>query len=91
MTDKIKYDMPSFEGLFPVEYPDILEKFMETVDQVGGHVVLAEDGADINGLIRSIYPHHPWLISRRQAILMMWMMHQSCTALIWVLSKERSL
>ena len=56
MTDKIKYDMPSFEGLFPVEYPDRLEKFMETVDQVGGHVVLAEDGADINGLIRSIYP-----------------------------------
>lgn len=56
MTDKIKYDMPSFEGLFPVEYPDRLAKFMETVGQVGGHVVLAEDGADINGLMRSIYP-----------------------------------
>ena len=47
MTDKIKYDMPSFEGLFPVEYPDRLAKFMETVGQVGGRVVLAEDGADI--------------------------------------------
>ena len=57
MTDKIKYDMPSFEGLFPVEYPDRLEKFMETVDQVGGHVVLAEDisGCICHSIILALY------------------------------------
>ena len=35
---------------------DKLQKFVEMVEFVGGHAVVAEDGADMNALVRSLYP-----------------------------------
>ena len=49
-------DMPDLTSMNPVQYPDRLEKFMETVVQVGGHVVLLDEGADISAKLRELYP-----------------------------------
>ena len=50
------FDMPSFDALTPVAYDDKVQKFMETLEAVGGHAVLSEEGTDIDALVRSIYP-----------------------------------
>ena len=50
------FDMPSFDALTPVAYDDKVRKFMETLEAVGGHAVLSEEGTDIDALVRSIYP-----------------------------------
>ena len=50
------FDMPSFDALTPVAYDDKVQKFMETLEAVGGHAVLSEEGTDIDVLVRSIYP-----------------------------------
>lgn len=49
-------DMPDLTTINPVEYQDRIEKFMRTVEQVGGHAVLLDDGADVNAELRNIYP-----------------------------------
>ena len=35
---------------------DKLQKFIDTVEVVGGHAVLLEEGTDINSLIHTLYP-----------------------------------
>ena len=50
------FDMPAFDALTPVAYDDKVQKFMETLEAVGGHAVLSEEGTDIDALVRSIYP-----------------------------------
>jgi L-lactate dehydrogenase complex protein LldG len=50
------FDMPTFDALTPVAYDDKVQKFMETLEAVGGHAVLSEEGTDIDALVRSIYP-----------------------------------
>ena len=50
------YDMPSLDTLAPVQYEDVLEKFIESTYLVGGQAVLLEPGQDINDVIRSLYP-----------------------------------
>lgn len=49
-------DMPDLTSINPVEYQDRIEKFMRTVEQVGGHAVLLDAGADVNAELRNIYP-----------------------------------
>ena len=49
-------DMPDLTTINPVEYQDRIEKFMRTVEQVGGHAVLLDAGADVNAELRNIYP-----------------------------------
>ena len=49
-------DMPDLTSINPVEYQDRIEKFMHTVEQVGGHAVLLDAGADVNAELRNIYP-----------------------------------
>lgn len=49
-------DMPDLATINPVEYQDRIEKFMRTVEQVGGHAVLLDAGADVNAELRNIYP-----------------------------------
>ena len=50
------FDMPSFDELTPVTYSDKVQKFMETLEAVGGHAVLSDEGDDIDALVHSIYP-----------------------------------
>lgn len=50
------YDMPSLDTLAPVQYEDVLEKFIESTSLVGGKAVLLEPGQDIDDVIRSLYP-----------------------------------
>ena len=50
------FDMPTFDALTPVAYDDKVQKFIETLEAVGGHAVLSEEGTDIDALVRSIYP-----------------------------------
>lgn len=49
-------DMPDLTSINPVEYQDRIEKFMHMVEQVGGHAVLLEEGADINAELQKLYP-----------------------------------
>lgn len=50
-------DMPLIETVSPIVYEDRLKQFMTTVEIVGGHAVLLEEGADINQLLAELYPH----------------------------------
>ena len=49
-------DMPDLASINPVEYQDRIERFMSTVEQVGGHAVLLEEGADINAELQKLHP-----------------------------------
>ena len=51
-----KSEFPDLSGLSAVSYEDKLDKFMTTIEQVGGHAVLLEEGADINAELKRLYP-----------------------------------
>lgn len=56
-------DMPDLASINPVEYQDRIERFMSTVEQVGGHAVLLEEGADINAELQKLYPSSKVIVS----------------------------
>lgn len=48
--------MPSFDLITPVSYEDKVAQFVAVAQQVGARAEILETGADINTLIRSVYP-----------------------------------
>lgn len=51
-----QYDMPSFEEMKGVIYPNPLEQFIDTSAKVGGRAIVLEEGQELNQLIRDLYP-----------------------------------
>ena len=51
----IQYDMPDME-IEGIRYKDTLQQFIEMTKSVGGHVIEAKEGEDLNELIKKAYP-----------------------------------
>ena len=51
-----QYDMPDLSDIRAITYPDPLLQFMNMVKSVGGNAIEVDKGADINQLIKEIYP-----------------------------------
>ncbi|MDR0834903.1 MAG: LUD domain-containing protein [Candidatus Symbiothrix sp.] len=52
---KATYDLPEIV-IDGIQYPDKVVQFTETIQNVGGKVVVLEQGQDINSCIQSLYP-----------------------------------
>ena len=53
---RAKFDMPDLSDIKATTYPDPLLQFMNMTKSVGGNAIEVEQGRDINGLIRELYP-----------------------------------
>lgn len=53
---QIRYEMPDLDSHELMTYPDKSEQFGIMLKQVGGEAVVLEEGADINKMIRDLYP-----------------------------------
>ena len=51
-----QFDMPDLSDIKAITYPDPLLQFMNMTKSVGGNAIEVEKGADINELIRQLYP-----------------------------------
>ena len=51
-----KFDMPDLSDIKAITYPDPLLQFMNMVKSVGGNAIEVDKGADINQLIKELYP-----------------------------------
>lgn len=51
-----RYDMPDLSDIKGITYPDPLLQFMQMTKSVGGNAIEVAAGADINELIRELYP-----------------------------------
>jgi L-lactate dehydrogenase complex protein LldG len=52
---KAIYDMPEI-AIAGIRYADKVAQFVETIQNVGGKVVVLEQGQDLNSCIQSLYP-----------------------------------
>jgi L-lactate dehydrogenase complex protein LldG len=50
-----QYDMPNM-NIQGISYPDPFKQFAEMTKTVGGNIVEAKEGDDINDIIKSLYP-----------------------------------
>lgn len=53
---KQKFNMPSFEKMKGITYPEPIVQFIKMSESVGGQVIEIDKGRDINVLIRELYP-----------------------------------
>ena len=53
---RVRFDMPSLDDIAAVTYPDPLAQFVKMSEAVGGRVIEPEPGADLNALVRSLFP-----------------------------------
>ena len=51
-----RFDMPDLSDIKATTYPDPLLQFMNMTKSVGGNAIEVDKGADINALIRELYP-----------------------------------
>ena len=51
-----KFDMPDLSDIKAITYPDPLVQFIKMTESVGGHVIEAKEGQDINQLVKEMYP-----------------------------------
>ncbi|MBO6187930.1 MAG: LUD domain-containing protein [Prevotella sp.] len=51
-----RYDMPDLSDIRGITYPDPLLQFMQMTKNVGGNAIEVSKDADINQLIRELYP-----------------------------------
>mgnify|MGYP004652180977 CR=1 FL=1 len=51
----VEYDMPDMR-IHGIGYADTLQQFVEMTKSVGGNVIMADLGDDLNGLVRKAYP-----------------------------------
>ena len=51
-----KFDMPDLSDIRAITYPDPLLQFMNMTKSVGGNAIEVAKGADVNALIRELYP-----------------------------------
>jgi L-lactate dehydrogenase complex protein LldG len=51
-----QFDMPDLSDIRATTYPDPLLQFMNMVKSVGGNAIEVDKGADINQLIKELYP-----------------------------------
>ena len=51
-----KFDMPDLSDVKAITYPDPLLQFMNMTKSVGGNAIEVDKNADINALIRELYP-----------------------------------
>lgn len=63
-----QYDMPDIDALIGIQYPDAREKFIEMSKSVGGDALLVEDSADINEIIKKLYPEAKRIASNIEGI-----------------------
>ena len=53
---KERFDMPSLEGIDPIVWDDPVEQFKKALEQAGGKAVDVPEGADINALLKELFP-----------------------------------
>ena len=51
----VQYDMPDMK-IEGIQYENTLQQFIEMTKAVGGHVIEAQEGEDLNDLVKKAYP-----------------------------------
>ena len=51
----VQYDMPDMK-IEGIQYEDTLQQFIDMTKSVGGHVIEAQEGEDLNDLVKKAYP-----------------------------------
>lgn len=51
----VQYDMPDMK-IEGIQYENTLQQFIEMTKSVGGHVIEAQEGEDLNDLVKKAYP-----------------------------------
>ena len=51
----VQYDMPDMK-IDGIQYEDTLQQFIDMTKSVGGHVIEAQEGEDLNDLVKKAYP-----------------------------------
>ena len=51
----VQYDMPDMK-IDGIQYEDTLQQFIDMTKSVGGHVMEAKKGDDLNEVVRKVYP-----------------------------------
>ena len=51
----VQYDMPDMK-IDGIQYENTLQQFIEMTKAVGGHVIEAQEGEDLNDLVKKAYP-----------------------------------
>lgn len=52
----VQYDMPDMK-IEGIQYENTLQQFIEMTKSVGGHVIEAQEGEDLNDLVKKAYPN----------------------------------
>ena len=53
---RMRFDMPALDDIKAVTYPNPPAQFVKMSEAVGGKVIEPEPGADLNALVRSLFP-----------------------------------
>jgi L-lactate dehydrogenase complex protein LldG len=64
---KATYDLPEI-AIAGIQYADKVSQFTETIQNVGGKVVVLEQGQDLNSCIQSLYPEAQTIASNLSEI-----------------------
>ncbi|MCR4582194.1 MAG: LUD domain-containing protein [Prevotella sp.] len=51
-----RYDMPDLSDIRAITYPDPLKQFIEMSERVGGKVIEAKPGEDLDALVHTLFP-----------------------------------
>lgn len=65
---KTRYERPSLHDLDPVEYADVLLKFIARAESVGCNVVSADSEDEIDHIIETVYPDAKVIASNLKAV-----------------------
>ena len=52
---RVQYDMPDMK-IEGIQYKDTIQQFVDMTKSVGGHVMEAKKGDDLNEVVRKVYP-----------------------------------
>ena len=52
----VQYDMPDMK-IEGIQYENTLQQFIDMTKSVGGHVIEAQEGEDLNDLVKKAYPN----------------------------------
>ena len=53
---KVKFDMPTLDDINAIRYEDPLKQFISMSESVGGKAIEVEEGADLNAIIKGLFP-----------------------------------
>lgn len=60
---KAQHDLPYLDNITGIRYENVLQQFIEISKAVGGDAIVLEDGADLNDVVKKLYPEAKMIAS----------------------------